>query len=82
MRPRTPHLRYANGRITTWHSRSPGEFNFSLAAEQVPLKVELAATDNCQVSAPGARIEQRNSATLLAFDRADAERIEVRCAKR
>ncbi|MGM0823107.1 MAG: bifunctional glycoside hydrolase 114/ polysaccharide deacetylase family protein [Pseudomonadota bacterium] len=82
VRPRTPHLRYANGRITTWHSRSPGELNFSLAAEQVPLKVELAATDNCQVSAPGARIEQRNSATLLAFDRADAERIEVRCAKR
>jgi len=80
--PQTPHLRYANGRITEWQASPTGQLSFSIAAEQVPLKVELGATQNCQVSAPGARIDQRGNATLLAFDHARAERIEVRCATR
>ncbi|WP_240538676.1 bifunctional glycoside hydrolase 114/ polysaccharide deacetylase family protein [Halomonas sp. SH5A2] len=80
--PQKPHLRYANGRITDWHASSPGQLSFGLASEKVPLKVELAAVQNCQVSAPGARIDQRENVIQLAFNRADAERIEVRCATR
>lgn len=80
--PQTPHLRYANGRIDTWQHLSPGNITLSLAAEQVPLQVELAATQGCQVSAPTARLEQRGTSTFLHYGSARGERIEVRCAVR
>tara|TARA_R110001606_G_scaffold228969_1_gene377000 strand:+ start:1301 stop:4111 length:2811 start_codon:yes stop_codon:yes gene_type:complete len=79
--PQTPHLRYANGRITGWQRHSPHHLYLSLAAEQVPLNVELAATQGCQVTAD-ARMEQRGNSTFLTFERSHAERIEVNCAKR
>lgn len=79
--PQTPHLRYANGRITEWQRHSARHISLSLAAEQVPLNVELAATQGCQVKAD-ARQEQRGNSTLLTFGRSHAERIEVICASR
>ena len=80
--PQTPHLRYANGRITAWQTSSPNHLSISLTAEQVPLTVELAATQGCSVTASGASTEQRGNSTFLNFDRAHAERIEVHCAAR
>lgn len=80
--PQTPHLRYANGRITAWRASSSNQVRLSLAAEQVPLQVELAGTQGCQVTAPDARLEQRGDSTFLTYSSARAEQIEVGCAAR
>jgi uncharacterized protein (TIGR01370 family) len=82
MAPSLPHLRHANGRIQAWQATAPGRLSIRLAAEQVPLSVELAATQGCQVSAPGARQEQRGDSTFLRYRHARPERIEVTCAAR
>lgn len=80
--PQLPHLRHANGRIQEWQTASPGRLSIRLAAEHVPLSVELGATQGCEVSAPGARMQQRDGSTFLNFARPRPERIEVTCASR
>ncbi|MGM0521586.1 MAG: polysaccharide deacetylase family protein, partial [Pseudomonadota bacterium] len=80
--PQLPHLRHANGRIQEWQAPSPGRLSIRLAAENVPLSVELGATQGCEVSAPGARMQQRDGSTFLNFARSRPERIEVTCASR
>lgn len=79
--PTMPHLAMANGRITEWRAHTPGQFTMRLAAEAIPLKVELAAAADCRVDAPGARQERRGDTRVLLYFDSQSGRIEVSCGQ-
>ncbi len=76
--PAAPYLERANGRLTHWRRDADG-LELALKAADVPLKVDLAGTQGCRVTAPRARQQATRDTLQLRFDTHESGRIRVTC---
>ena len=76
--PSTPYVRRSNGRITQWLN-SGGDVTLEMAAEHVPLEIELAGTAGCRVSADGASRRGGGNTVTLRYTGSTSGPVRIDC---
>ena len=76
--PSTPYVRRSNGRITQWRNAG-GDVTLEMAAEHVPLEIELAGTTGCRVSADGASRRGGGNTVTLRYTGSTSGPVRIDC---
>ncbi|ERJ18925.1 PelA protein [Salinisphaera shabanensis E1L3A] len=76
--PSVPYVHRSNGRITQWR-HSGGDVTLEMAAEHVPLEIELAGTAGCRVSANGASRRGGGNTVTLRYTGSTSGPVRIDC---